>query len=108
MLLYANIPAPKSALRGVERIFGTARQTISRWLREAVARLPASLATLLPAQPDDILELDELWSLVYKKDQKRWIWLTLCRRTWQIVAYFIGDRSDQPPTYQQCSSYSDF
>ncbi len=39
------------------------------------------------------LELDELWSCVLKKAHKRWIWIALCRRTRQVVAYIIGDRS---------------
>ena len=40
------------------------------------------------------LELDELWSFVRKKANKRWIWLALCRATRQVVAYVIGDRSE--------------
>ncbi|MDQ3255749.1 MAG: IS1 family transposase [Acidobacteriota bacterium] len=40
------------------------------------------------------LELDELWSFVLKKANKRWIWIALCRRTRQVVAYIIGDRSE--------------
>jgi IS1 family transposase len=39
------------------------------------------------------LELDELWSFVLKKARKRWMWIALCRKTRQVVAYFIGDRS---------------
>jgi len=49
--------------------------------------------------PDDAeieilcLEADELWSFVGKKENKRWIWLIIERRTRQIVAVHIGDRS---------------
>lgn len=43
--------------------------------------------TLLPAQTGDVLELDEVWSFVFKKSQQVWIWLALCRRTRQIVAW---------------------
>ncbi len=39
------------------------------------------------------LELDELWSFVLKKADKKWIWIALCRRTRQVVAYTIGGRS---------------
>ena len=68
-------------------------------------------------QESDVLELDELWSFVYSKENKRWLWTALCRRTRQIVAFYIGDRSDEsckklweqiPNDYQQCYSYSDF
>ena len=73
--------------------------------------------TLLPSEPDDVLELDELWSFVAKKANKRWIWIALCRQTRQVVAYFIGDRSEEscwrlwqriPAQYRHCHTFSDF
>ena len=78
---------------------------------------PSLEETLLPAQADDELELDEMWSFVQKKSEKRWLWVVLCRRTRQIVAYVIGDRSEKtclklwqrlPKEYRRCRSYSDF
>ena len=42
-----------------------------------------------------MLELDELWSFVQKKEQECWVWIALCRRTRQVVAYTIGDRSQE-------------
>ena len=51
------------------------------------------------------------------KKNKRWVWIALCRRTRQIVSYFIGDRSEEscwrlwswiPPLYRQCATFSDF
>ena len=64
-----------------------------------------------------MLELDELWSFVEKKTQECWLWLALCRRTRQIVAYTIGDRSQEgakslreqvPEGYRRCATRSDF
>ena len=78
---------------------------------------PALEATLAPAQPEDVLELDEVWSFVLKKADKRWLWTAMCRRTRQIVAFVIGDRSEAtcrllwqaiPDEYKRCQSYSDF
>ena len=72
---------------------------------------------MLPAQPSDELELDEMWSFVLKKSKKRWLWTALCRRTRQIIAHVIGDRSIKtcrklwkliPDEYRTCCSYSDF
>jgi insertion element IS1 protein InsB len=48
--------------------------------------------TLLSAQEDDVLELDEVWSFVHNRNQQVWIWLALCRRTRQIVAWMPGKR----------------
>lgn len=42
-----------------------------------------------------MLELDELWSFVARSKNKRWVWLALCRRTRQIAAYAVGDRSEK-------------
>jgi len=107
----------RASMRGVARILGIARQTLARWITEAASRLPDLADTLEEARPDDLLELDELWSFVLKKSNKRWVWIALCRRTRQVVAYFIGDRSETscrelwkriPESYRQCCSFSDF
>jgi len=42
-----------------------------------------------------VLEWDELWSYILKKANKAWIWIALCRKTRQVVAYAIGDRSEE-------------
>lgn len=105
------------SLRGLERLLGISRHTLSRWLTELVQQLPPLVDTLTEAQWDDVLELDEIWSFVQRKDNQRWIWVALCRRTRQIVAYFIGDRSETsclqlwrriPTAYLHCHSFSDF
>jgi len=71
---------------------------------------------LLPAQSEDILEVDEMRSFVLEQWQKRWIWTAMCRRTRQIIAYAIGDRSQKtgqllweriPVSYKGCQSFSD-
>lgn len=94
-----------------------ARQSISRWIVEHVKSLPNLKDTLLPAEPDDVLEYDEAWSFVLKKINKRWLWTVMCRRTRQIIAFVIGDRSETtcrrlwskvPLEYRHCISYSDF
>lgn len=105
------------SLRGIERIFEISRRTTSRWIEQWAQALPPLASTLVPARPDDVLELDELWSFVACKKNKRWVWVALCRRTRQIIAYYVGDR-DQPsclelwrriPTsYIWCHSFSDF
>jgi len=83
--------------------------------------LPALSETLIELNSLDghsrVLELDELWSFVLKKARKRWIWIALCRRTRQVVAYAIGDHSKAacrklweaiPSAYQTADCYSDF
>lgn len=107
----------RSSLRGVERALGISRHTVASWIKKKVQSLRPIAETLAPAQPDDVLELDEVWSFVHRRDNKRWTWTALCRRTRQIVAFVIGDRSAEtcrrlwnqiPKAYRQCHSFSDF
>src|SRR6185295_12608802 len=83
----------RMSLRGAERVFGVCRKTLVRWIEQRVAHLPNVAETLLPASPDDVLEMDEVVTFVSEKWFKRWLWTALCRRTRQIVAFAIGDRS---------------
>jgi IS1 family transposase len=71
----------------------------------------------LSAPEATILELDELWSFVLKRANKRWVWIALCRATRQVVADVIGDRSratcqklweQVPAVYRRAHCYSDF
>lgn len=63
------------------------------------------------------LELDELWSFVLKKVNQIWVWIALCRKTRQVVAYALGDRSAKtcqrlweaiPQGYRQGHCFTDF
>lgn len=49
----------------------------------------------MPVQENNVLDLDELWSFVDFRKNKRWLWTAMCRRTRQIVVFAIGDRSAQ-------------
>jgi IS1 family transposase/transposase-like protein len=103
--------------RGLERLLGISRRTVANWVEAWASVLPPLEETLAEAHLEDVLELDEVWSFVLKKEAQRWIWVALCRRTRQIVAYFIGDRTETsclqlwrriPSTYRRCHSFSDF
>lgn len=63
------------------------------------------------------MQLDELWSFVLKKTNKAWIWIALCRKTRQVVAYARGDRNEKtcrilwkaiPEAYRSGHCYTDF
>lgn len=49
---------------------------------------------MLPREPDDVLEMDEVVTFVGAKWFNRWLWTAQCRRTRQIIAFVIGDRSE--------------
>jgi insertion element IS1 protein InsB len=64
-----------------------------------------------------VLELDEMWTFVEKKAHDHWLWIAICKRTRQIVAYHVGKRQSAdcrefwkkvPPAYKQSLLYSDY
>ena len=72
--------------------------------------------SLAPARVNDIVEFDELWSFVQSKEHRVWVWIALCRRTKQVVAYHLGNRDKKsfhefynklPIDYANCLSTSD-
>ena len=82
---------------------------------------PALADTLIAPNPHDpeatTLELDEMWSFVLRKTDQLWTWLAICRKTRQVVAYVVGDRSEAtcrklwdkiPETYRYGTCYTDF
>ncbi len=89
--------------------------------KKKAEQLPPLRKTLIPLEPRDssapVLELDELWSFVCKKINQVWVWFALCRKTRQIVAFVLGDRSEAtcrklwhaiPPAYRHGICYTDF
>ena len=83
--------------------------------------MPPLSETLIKPDANDpkatLMELDELWSFVFKKINQAWIWIALCRKTRQVVAYAVGDRSKEtckklwdsiPEEYREGHCYTDF
>jgi IS1 family transposase len=83
--------------------------------------LPELSETLIepdPAQPEaSVLELDELWSFVLKRANKRWVSMALCRAPRQVGADVVGDSSRAscqklwqqiPAASRRAHCYSDF
>ena len=94
--LIKSLLLERISLRGICRVL---KVSLS-WLLDFIERLyqsnPADLNFVEPVAAEIevfCLEADELWSFVEKRTNKRWIWLVLERRTRQIVALHIGDRS---------------
>lgn len=114
-ILRAYLERP--SMRGISRIFGVSRKTLAAWIKKKVQTLPSLKQTLPPPKANDVLEVDEAWSFVRKRVNKRWLWTVLLRRTRHILAFVIGDHRERtcrrlwhriPPAFRQCTSYSDF
>jgi insertion element IS1 protein InsB len=84
---------------------------------QELAPLKQTLAPTAHKGEGEVLELDEMWSFVYRRSNKRWIWVAQCRGTRQVVAYAIGNRGQAscrllweriPESYRRGVLYSDF
>ncbi len=78
--------------------------------------LPKLSESLLPADPEDTLELDEMWTFVEKKENAKWIWIALSRCTRQVIAFHVGYRDQSewiqlfekiPDSYRELDTASD-
>lgn len=84
------------SLRGICRVLKVSLSSLLNFIEELYQSTADDLNFVEPAaQEIEIfcLEADELWSFVERRTNKRWIWLVLERRTRQIIALEIGDRS---------------
>jgi IS1 family transposase/transposase-like protein len=86
------------ALRGICRVLDVSRCWLHNYIERLYQRTAADLNFQIPDEPELqllLVEADEVWSFVGNKENKRWIWLILERRTRQIIAVHIGDRSEK-------------
>jgi len=84
------------SLRGICRVLKVSLAWLINFIERLYLRTPEDLQFVEPAAAEIeifCLEADEIWSFVAKRENKRWIWLILERRTRQIIAVHIGDRS---------------
>ncbi len=119
------------SLRGVCRVFLISYYQVYKQLNLCFLLLPdfkTQIKTRANAQvaenkevddlvKDDVLEFDELCGFCQSKKNKQWLWAALSRKTKQIVAYVIGDRSEKtfrrlirkiPLEYLRLDSFSDY
>ncbi len=94
--LIKSLLLERISLRGICRVLKVSLSWLINFIEQQYQRTPVDLKFVEPAAPEleiFCIEGDELWSFVAKRANKRWIWLVLERRTRQIIALHIGDRS---------------
>uniref|UniRef100_UPI00301CB437 IS1 family transposase n=1 Tax=Pontibacter sp. 13R65 TaxID=3127458 RepID=UPI00301CB437 len=80
-----------SGIRDVEAVTGVHRQTVLRWLNEK-----AKICQVLPRQKQyQSVQLDEFWTYVKKKKNKRWLFYAYAPETDEILAWSWGNRGEK-------------
>jgi len=93
---YKRLSMKDPVCAGLNRRLGISRRTLSAWLKEQANDLPPLEETLQPAECKKIpvLDVDELWSFIFRSKDKVWVWIAMNREIREIVASTCGDRSE--------------
>lgn len=106
------------SLRGICRAMNVSLTWLLHFFIVATNDIPNDLSIVKPDKSKLTIEVDEMWSYVGKKKNKKWIWLAIDRNSGQIVGIHVGDRKRKdakklwkslPGVYRQCAvCYSDY
>ncbi|HEY0460202.1 MAG TPA: IS1 family transposase [Pyrinomonadaceae bacterium] len=94
--LVKSLLRERISLRGICRVLKVSLTWLINFIEQLYLLTPRDLQFVVPVAAEIelfCLEADELWSFVERRENKRWVWLILERRTRQIIALHIGDRS---------------
>ena len=92
---------------------------MSAWLKEQANDLPPLEETLQPVECKKIpvLDVDELWSFVFRSKDKVWVWIAMNREIREIAASGYGDRTENtcrilcdrvPSAYKEAIVFNDY
>ena len=107
------------SLRGIARVLKVSPSQVLSFFEAEAEDLPEDLDCEHPRAGPVVfyavdIEGDELWSFVGCKENKAWVWFALDADTRQIVAFHVGDRSEQgarglwealPPGYRAHATF---
>ncbi len=106
------------SLRGIARVTGVSWSWLQNYVNNKFSAVPRQVRVSEKSKGNLIIECDEMWSFVFCKKIKVFIWLAIDRSTREIIGCYLGDRSRQsakklysslPLVYQQCAiAYTDF
>jgi IS1 family transposase/transposase-like protein len=106
------------SLRGIARVTGVSWSWLQNYVNNKLAAVPRQIKVSKKSKGKLVIECDEMWSFVFSKMIKVYIWLAIDRTTREIIGCYLGDRSRQsakklwaslPGVYRQCAvTYTDF
>ena len=106
------------SLRGIARVTGVSWSWLQNYVNNKLSYIPQQVRVSDKPKGRLTIEYDEMWSFVFSKVHKFYIWLAIDRDTREIIGCYIGDRTRQsarklwaslPGVYRQCAvAYTDF
>ena len=86
---------------GICRVMGVSLRWLLGFMVSEYGQLPDDLNYNASLEIDKLLiwsiesEVDEMWSFVGSKENKQWIWIAMDAKSRQIIAFYVGDRSQE-------------
>ncbi|WP_250126831.1 IS1 family transposase [Chroococcidiopsis sp. CCMEE 29] len=106
------------SLRGIARVTQVSWSWLQDYVNQKLARIPRQVKISGKPLGKLVIECDEMWSFVERKNNQVYIWLAIDRNSRKIVGCYIGDRTRKsayklwaslPEIYQQSAfAYTDF
>ena len=79
--------------RSIGRVLNVSFMTVIKWIKNFALELKKALVNTEVPNEFDIIQIDEIFSYVKKKSQKRFIWIAFNQARSRVIDYEIGDRS---------------
>ncbi|NJL90459.1 MAG: IS1 family transposase, partial [Coleofasciculaceae cyanobacterium SM2_1_6] len=92
-ILVDKLLLERLALAAIARVTGVSKRWLQFYVNKKYAQITQEVEVTKKKTGKLIIQLDEMWSFVGKKQNKQWIWLALDVDTREIVGVWIGDRS---------------
>lgn len=106
------------SLAGIVRATGVSKRWLQDYVNQKYDAVLRKIEVTDKPKGKIRIQCDEMWSFVFSKNHKYWIWLAIDEGTREIVGVFIGKRDKEgarglwnslPPVYRQCAvCYTDF
>ena len=100
------------SLAGIARVIQISEDTVQRYVNAKSKTVSQQLEVIEKQKKRLTVQMDQLWSFVYDKNNQQWVWLAVDVQTREIVGVQIGNRTklsakslwdSMPPVYRQCA-----
>ncbi len=109
-LLLEKIP-----LAGIVRAVGVSERWLQNYVNNKYDLIPKQVNVKEKKQGRLTIQIDEMWSFVVSKKNKKWIWLAIDIETGEVVGVYVGSRDKKgaqglwdslPAVYRQCAVFA--
>ncbi len=79
------------SLRGIAIVTGVSWSCLQNYVNNKLAAFPRQIKVSDKPKGKLVIECDKMWSFVFSKTIKVYIWLAIDRKTREIIGCYLGD-----------------